>query len=215
MISGRILNSMFSLFENCLAPRFATLTPKSTQFDAIYELTDGLNEWFAWYFTGVRCNMYGTVTFPSGATTTLGTPATPLKICTPITEMFNLNVQEMLLAVSVPEGGLVNLFTYIGTKITGTITTWTAVPTIVGVMPGILNTSHFGIIAEDMMLELSTVNPDPKVTPYPTEEIWNIIERRLISTLKMIIPTPIFFTGAFGPGVFNGTALISLEREDL
>lgn len=215
VIFGQILNNMYSLFENCLAPRFATLTPSSTQVDAISKLTDGLNEWFAWYFTGVRCNIYGTVTFPSGATTTLGTPATPLKICMPITELFNLVLSEMLLAVSVPSGGLVNLFSYIGSKITGTLTTWTAAPTILGVMPGVLETSHFGMIAEDMMLELSSINPDPEVTPNATEEIWNIIEKRLTSALKMIIPTPIPFTGAFGPGIFVGTALICLDREGI
>ena len=133
----------------------------------------------------------------------------------PVTEMFLLTVPEMLIAASVPTGGLVNIFNYIATKITGSVTMWTAAPLIEGVMPGILNTAHFGVIAADMMLEIGEIDPDPEVTPNATEEVWKIIEKRLISALKMILPTPIPFTGAFGPGVFAGTALIHLEREGI
>jgi hypothetical protein len=76
-------------------------------------------------------------------------------------------------------------------------------------------TSHFPIIAEDMMLELQQINPDPEVTPDATKEVWNIIEKRLDSAIKMCVTTPIPYVGAFGPGVFNGIAEINLNPEGI
>lgn len=206
---------MISLYDDCLKPLFSTLESNTDQLSSITAMTDGLNEWLLMYFTKVNCNIYGTVTYPSGVTATVGTPATPLKICKPIFATFMLTVPEVLAAVSVPEGGLVNLFNYIGLKISGQILTWTAAPIIPGIATCSMITSHFAVIAADMMLELQQINPDPAVNENPTKEIWNIIERRLDSAIKMCptIPTP--YIGAFGPGVFNGIAELNLNPEGI
>lgn len=206
---------MISLYDDCLKPKFSALDSTTNQLASITAMTDALNEWLMIYFSKVYCNIYGTVTYPSGATAVLGTPATPLKICRPIFESFMLLVPEVIAAVSVPAGGLVNLFNYIGIKITGQIVTWTAAPIIPGIATGAMVTSHFSIIAEDMMLELQQINPDPEVTPDATKEVWNIIEKRLDSAIKMCVTTPVPYVGAFGPGVFNGIAEINLNPEGI
>ena len=55
----------------------------------------------------------------------------------------------------------------------------------------------------------------PAVNKNPTKEIWDIIERRLDSAIKMCptIPTP--YIGAFGPGVFNGITELNLNPEGI
>ena len=76
-------------------------------------------------------------------------------------------------------------------------------------------TSHFKVIAADMMLELQQINPDPEANENPTKEIWDIIERRLDSAIKMCATIPTPYIGAFGPGVFSGIAELNLNPEGI
>lgn len=204
---------MLNLYKNCLKPRFDTMKPETaTQFETITNLTNGLNQWLRNYFIGVNCDIYGMVTYPSGTTFQLGTAATPLKICKPVFETFQLLVPEVLSAVSVPSGGLANLFNYIGLKITATLTTWTAAPLIPGMCVCPLTTAHFFGIAQTLFIELSQMDPDPQKNPDITEKIWNKVQEKLEGALKKIITVPTPYVGAFGPGVFNGIANINLNR---
>lgn len=204
---------MLNLYKNCLKPRFDTMKPETaTQFETITNLTNGLNQWLRNYFIGVNCDIYGIVTYPSGTTFQLGTAATPLKICKPVFETFQLLVPEVLSAVSVPSGGLANLFNYIGLKITATLTTWTAAPLIPGMCVCPLTTAHFFGIAQTLFIELSQMDPDPQKNPDITEKIWNKVQEKLEGALKKIITVPTPYVGAFGPGVFNGIANINLNR---
>lgn len=204
---------MLNLYKNCLKPRFDTMKPATaTQFETITHLTNGLNQWLRNYFIGVNCDIFGVVTYPTGTTFQLGTAANPLKICKPVFETFQLLVPEVLSAVSVPSGGLANLFNYIGLKITATLTTWTAAPLIPGVCICPLTTAHFFGIAQTLFTELSQMDPDPEKNPDITEKIWNKIQEKLEGALKKIITVPTPYIGAFGPGVFNGIAKINLNR---
>lgn len=204
---------MLNLYKNCLKPRFDTMKPDTaTQFETITNLTNGLNQWLRNYFIGVNCDIYGIVTYPTGTTFQLGTAATPLKICKPVFETFQLLVPEVLSAVSVPSGGLANLFNYIGLKITATLTTWTAAPLIPGMCVCPLTTAHFFGIAQTLFIELSQMDPDPQKNPDITEKIWNKVQEKLEGALKKIVTVPTPYVGAFGPGVFNGIANINLNR---
>ena len=198
---------MLSLYRDCLRPRFTGLEPNAGQSGAVAAAVYGLNTWLHAYFAGVRCGVYGTVTYPSGPVP-FGTPATPVMIGMPVYETFSLTTPEAIAAVSVPEGGLPALFTYIGTKITAGLTTWTAAPTIIGVCTGPLVTANFASAGVKLLSELRTVPPD---TENIAEKVWDMIETSLKNAMAQVPVTPVPFVGTVGGGAFTGIMQIGLK----
>lgn len=200
---------MGTLYKYYLQPAFASLDEKSTQSDTCGVLARGLTEWLRQYFSTLTCGIYGTVTSPAGTVTPLGTPMSPLMVCRPVIAPFSLESKELVLAVSVKDNGLANLFNYIGLKITGKLTTWTAEPTVTGICTGALVTSHFRQYGASLYEQLRVLEPD---TPDLTAKIWDKFEIFLKNamTATMTFSAPI--TGACAGGLFTGIALLNLRK---
>lgn len=198
---------MLSLYRDCLQPRFMDLAPENGQFESINAMVSGLNTWFRAYFATVKCGVYGTITYPAAATV-FGTPVSPIMIGMPVYETFSLITPEVIAAVSVPEGGLVSLFTYIGAKITACLTTWTASPTIIGICAGPLVTANFAVTGTKLLSELSTI---PSDTENLTEIVWNKIEQALKDAMNQIPEVPVPLVGTAVGGAFTGMMQIGLK----
>lgn len=199
-----------NILYNMLAPKFASLSEESGQTDVCGVIADALNDWFHVYFSKVLCGIYGTVTFPEGTVTVVGTKLLPLMVCKPVTNGFHLNSTGVRTALSVPTGAFASLFNYIATMLTANVSIWnsTMVPTTVPCIMPLVTQGVFNTRSIKLQLDLAKIQPDEDNIP---KKVWDMFETALNDSMNKVPTMVTSYTGLFGTGLFTGFAEVNFR----